>query len=82
VSGRGRLGDEMDVVEYRDMLTIVRDRIQAMIAEGRTLAEVRAAEPTLDYDARYAAESGPASRDAFIENVYESLKAERAPASR
>jgi glyoxylase-like metal-dependent hydrolase (beta-lactamase superfamily II) len=75
VPGRGRLGDEMDVVEYRDMLTIVRDRVQALIAEGKSLAEVRAAQPTLDYDARYATAAGPGSADAFIANVYESLKA-------
>ncbi len=79
VPGRGRLGDEMDVVEYRDMLTIVRDRVGALIAEGRTLDEVRAAQPTLDYDARYAAASGPGSTDAFIANVYESLKAGAKP---
>jgi hypothetical protein len=74
VPGHGRLGDEMDVVEYRNMLTIVRDRIDALVKEGRTLAQVRAAQPTLDYDARYGAALGPASPDAFIAAVYESLR--------
>jgi glyoxylase-like metal-dependent hydrolase (beta-lactamase superfamily II) len=74
VPGHGRLGDEMDVVEYRNMLTIVRDRIQALVAEGKTLAQVRATQPTLDYDARYGAPAGPASPDAFVAAVYESLK--------
>ena len=75
VPGHGRLGDEMDVVEYRNMLTIVRDRIQALVAEGKTLEQVRAAQPTLDYDARYGAATGPASPDAFVAAVYESLRA-------
>ena len=75
VPGHGRLGDEMDVVEYRNMLTIVRDRIQALVAEGKTLEQVRASQPTLDYDARYGAATGPASPDAFVAAVYESLRA-------
>jgi len=74
VPGHGRLSDKMDVVEYRNMLTIVRDRIQALVAQGRTLAQVRAAQPTLDYDARYGAATGPASPDAFVAAVYESLR--------
>jgi len=75
VPGHGRLGDEMDVVEYRNMLTIVRDRVQALVAEGKTLEQVRASQPTLDYDARYGAATGPASPDAFVASVYESLRA-------
>ena len=75
VPGHGRLSDEMDVVEYRNMLTIVRDRIQALVAEGKTLEQVRASQPTLDYDARYGAPTGPASPDAFVAAVYESLRA-------
>jgi hypothetical protein len=74
VPGHGRISDEIDIVEYRNMLTIVRDRIQALIAEGKTLDQIRAAQPTLDYDARYGAPSGPASPDVFIAAVYESLK--------
>lgn len=74
VPGHGRLCDEMDVVEYRNMLTIVRDRIQALVEQGKTLEQVRAAQPTLDYDARYGAASGPASPDAFVTSVYENLR--------
>ncbi len=81
VPGHGRLSDEMDVVEYRNMLTIVRDRIQALVKAGRTLEQVRAAQPTLDYDARYGATAGPASPDAFIAAVFESLKAPAAGAA-
>jgi len=74
VPGHGRLSDEIDVVEYRNMLTIVRDRIQALIGDGKALEQVRIAQPTLDYDARYGAVSGPASPDAFVTAVYESLR--------
>jgi glyoxylase-like metal-dependent hydrolase (beta-lactamase superfamily II) len=67
IPGHGRLADEADVVEYRDMTTIVRDRIQALVRRGQTLDQVKAARPTLDYDGRY----GPP--DAFIEAVYRGL---------
>jgi glyoxylase-like metal-dependent hydrolase (beta-lactamase superfamily II) len=75
VPGHGRLSDKMDLVEYRNMVTIVRDRIQALVAQGKTLDQVRATQPTLDYDARYGAASGAASPDGFVAAVYESLKA-------
>ena len=75
VPGHGRLSDKMDVVEYRNMVTIVRDRVQALIRQDRTLEQVIAAQPTLDYDARYGATAGPASPREFITAVYESLRA-------
>jgi glyoxylase-like metal-dependent hydrolase (beta-lactamase superfamily II) len=77
VPGHGRLSDEADIVEYRDMLTIVRDRVQDLIARGKTMEEVRAARPTLDYDGRYGAETGPWTTDLFIEAVYHELAATR-----
>jgi glyoxylase-like metal-dependent hydrolase (beta-lactamase superfamily II) len=77
VPGHGRLSDEADVVEYRDMLTIVRDRIQDLIAKGKTLAEVKVARPTLDYDGRYGADTGEWTTDVFIEAVYHELAAGR-----
>lgn len=67
IPGHGRLCDEAEVVEYRNMITIVRDRIQAMIKKGMTLEQVKAAKPTLDYDTQYG------SGDAFVEAVYKSL---------
>jgi glyoxylase-like metal-dependent hydrolase (beta-lactamase superfamily II) len=73
VPGHGRLADEADVVEYRDMLTIVRDRIQDLIAKGKSLAEVKAARPTRDYDGRYGAGTGAWTTDQFIETVYREL---------
>jgi len=73
ISGHGRLCDEADVVEYRDMLTIVRDRIQTMIQKGMTLEQVKAARPTLDYDGRYGAMTGSWTTDMFIDAAYRSL---------
>ncbi len=77
VPGHGRLADEADVVEYRDMLTIIRDRIQDLVSKGKTLAEVKAAQPTADYDGRYGAATGPWTTDMFIEAVYRELSARR-----
>ena len=59
IPGHGRLCDEADLLEYRDMVTIIRDRIEDLVKKGRTLEQVKAAKPTLDYDGRYGADSGP-----------------------
>ena len=53
IPGHGRLADQPDVVYYNQMVGIVRDRIKDMIARGMTLAQVKAARPTRDYDMRY-----------------------------
>jgi cyclase len=73
VPGHGRLCDEADVLEYRDMVTIVRDRVKDMIARGMTLDQVKAARPTLDYDGRYGSKTGSWTTDMFIEAVYKTL---------
>jgi glyoxylase-like metal-dependent hydrolase (beta-lactamase superfamily II) len=70
IPGHGRICNESDVVEYRDMVTIVRDRIQLMAATGMTLEQVKAARPTLDYDGVYGAATGPWTTEMFIEAVY------------
>jgi cyclase len=70
IPGHGRLCDEADVVEYRDMLTIIRDRIQHMVDENMSLRQVQTARPTLDYDGRYGAESGDWTTEQFVETVY------------
>jgi len=71
IPGHGRLCDEADVVEYRDMVTIIRDRVQDMIKKGQTLEQVKAAKPTRDYDSLYG------SGDTFVEAVYKSLTAKK-----
>ncbi len=77
IPGHGRLTDEHDVLEYRDMVTIVRDRVQNLIKQGKTLAQVKEAKPTFEYDGRWAAASGPGSTDGFVEAVYKSLSAKK-----
>jgi glyoxylase-like metal-dependent hydrolase (beta-lactamase superfamily II) len=73
IPGHGRLCDEADVVEYRDMVTIIRDRIRDQIQRGLTLEQVKASRPTRDYDGRYGATTGPWTTDMFVEAVYRSL---------
>ena len=68
IPGHGRICDEADVVEYRDMVTIIRDRIADLLKRGMTLDQVKSARPTEDYDPRYG------SSTAFVEAVYRSLK--------
>jgi glyoxylase-like metal-dependent hydrolase (beta-lactamase superfamily II) len=70
IPNRGRIYDEGDVAEYRDMLTIIRDRVQDAIGKGSTLEQVQAARLARDYDGRYAATTGPASANEFIATVY------------
>ena len=58
IPGHGRLSDETEVANYRDMVTIIRDRIAALIAAGKTLEQVQAERPTRDYDGIYAGLGG------------------------
>jgi len=74
VPGHGRLCDEADVVEYRDMVTIIRDRIRDLRAKGMTLEQVQAAKPTRDYDGRFGSDSGHWTTAQFVESVYRSVK--------
>ena len=63
-----------EVVEYRDMVVIVRDRVKALIASGASLDQVLAAKVSTDYDKRYGANSGPWTTQMFVTAVYQSLK--------
>jgi cyclase len=82
VPGHGRLSDSADVAYYRDMVTIIRDRIKNMVDKEMTLDEVKAAKPTADYDPRYATTTGPWTTDLFIEAAYTSLGGGRTPTPR
>jgi glyoxylase-like metal-dependent hydrolase (beta-lactamase superfamily II) len=77
VPGHGRLCDQFDVVEYRDMVTIIRDRVRDLIKAGRSLAEVKAAQPAKGYMGRYGNPGGAWTTDHFIEAVYRSLAKEK-----
>jgi cyclase len=74
VPGHGRLSEEADVVEYRDMVVIIRDRVRAFLDGGATLAAVQAARPSSDYDREYQSAAGPAPAE-FVETIYRSLQA-------
>ena len=78
IPARGRICNEMDVVEYRDMVTIVHDRIQKMVKDGMTLQQVKNAKPTLDYDGIYDHPIPGSNWNAekFVEAAYQELKAE------
>jgi glyoxylase-like metal-dependent hydrolase (beta-lactamase superfamily II) len=73
VPGHGYVSDEHEVVEYRDMVVIVRDRIRAMMRAGATLEQIKTARPTADYDTRYGASSGPWTTDQFVEAISRTL---------
>jgi glyoxylase-like metal-dependent hydrolase (beta-lactamase superfamily II) len=77
VPGHGRISNESDVAEYRDTLTIIRDRVQGMVEKGMTLAQVRAARPTLDYDGIYGNPRGAWTSEKFLEAVYTDLSRTR-----
>lgn len=74
VPGHGRVYEQLDVVEYRDMVTIIRDRVRALVDEGRTLEQVKAARPAQGYTRQYGSDRGSWTTDMFIEAVYGSLK--------
>ena len=77
IPGHGRVADQADLVEYRDMVTIIRDRIADGVKKGLSLEQVKAAQPTLDYDGVYSKPGGFWTADQFIEAVYKSLSAKK-----
>ena len=77
VPGHGRIVDHADLVEYRDMVTVIRDRIRQMADKGLTPAQIKAADPTQGYRGRYGAESGPWTTDMFVDAVYRGVSGAR-----
>jgi glyoxylase-like metal-dependent hydrolase (beta-lactamase superfamily II) len=73
VPGHGRVCDQLDIVEYRDMVTIVRDRVVDLMKAGMTLERIKAASPARGYTRRYGSDSGPWTTNDFVEAVYRSL---------
>jgi cyclase len=72
IPGHGRLADSSDVAHYRGVVTIIRDRVQALVDKEMTLAQVKASKPTFDYDRRYSTNEW--TGDMFVEAIYKSLK--------
>jgi glyoxylase-like metal-dependent hydrolase (beta-lactamase superfamily II) len=75
IPGHGRLSDLTELAYYRDMVTIVRDRVQDMIKRGMTLEQVKAAKLTVDFDPVYG--RNPGSSERFVEAVYRGLSQTR-----
>ena len=73
VPGHGNVYDKLDLLEYRDAVTVVRDRILALIGEKKTLAQVKAANPTLGYRSQYGTDTGPWTTDMFVETIFNEL---------
>jgi glyoxylase-like metal-dependent hydrolase (beta-lactamase superfamily II) len=73
IPGHGRLCDQLDVVEYRDMVTIVRDRVRDLVRGGASLEQVKAAAPARGYTRRYGSDTGAWTTSAFVEAVYRTV---------
>ena len=67
----------MEVVDYRDMVVLVRDNVAELMKQGKTMDQIKAARPALPYETRYGAQTGPWTTNAFIEAVYKSLQAKK-----
>jgi len=77
IPGHGRLCEQMEVVDYRDMVVTIRDVIADMIKRDMTLSQIEAASPAEAYQMQYGAKPGPGSTNAFVEAVYKSLVAKK-----
>lgn len=73
VPGHGRLADSADVTYYRDMLTIIRDRVLHMIDGGMSLGEIQEARPTFGYNGRWGAEEGAWTTEMFVQAIFRNL---------
>ena len=78
IPGRGRLAEESDLGEYRNMLVIIKDRILGMKNKRMTLQQIQASRPSLDYDTEYHATLAEANR--FVEAIYRTLPEPQPPA--
>jgi glyoxylase-like metal-dependent hydrolase (beta-lactamase superfamily II) len=70
IPSHGRLADTADVASYRNMVTMIRDRVRSMVRAGMSLEEILAARPTMDFDGRYGATDGDWTTETFLEAVY------------
>jgi len=77
IPGHGHMCDQFDVAEYRDMVTIIRDRVRDLMSAGRTLDQIKAASPARGYTRRYGSDSAPWTTNQFIEAIYQSLAKEK-----
>jgi cyclase len=73
VPGHGRISDEADVVEYRDMVVIIKERIEDMIDRGMSLRQIQRERPSRDYDTELVNDGSFVKPEAFVEAIYQSL---------
>lgn len=73
IPGHGRISDQLDVVDYRDMVTIIRDRVRDLMKQGLTLEQIKAASPARGYTRRYGSDTGPWTTNDFVEALYLSM---------
>ncbi len=71
IPGHGATVDRAGLVAHRDMILAVRDKVSAMVREGKTVDEVLAAKPTSDYD---AIPSASTTSERFVRQLYAELK--------
>ena len=77
IPGHGRLCEQMEVVDYRDMVVLVRDNVADLMKQGKTLDQIKAARPALPYETRYGSQTGASTTNVFIEAIYKSLQAKK-----
>jgi hypothetical protein len=75
IPGHGRVSEQMEVVDYRDMVVLVRDVVDDLIKQGKTLDQIKAARPALPYETRFGTQLGVTN--SFIESIYKSLTAKK-----
>ncbi len=75
IPGHGRVCEQMEIVDYRDMVVLVRDNVADLIKQGKTLDQAKAAHPALAYETRYGREAGVTN--SFVESIYKSLTAKK-----
>jgi cyclase len=77
IPGHGRLCEQMEVVDYRDMVVLVRDVVADLIKQGKSLEQIKESRPALPYETRYGSNSGSWTTNMFIEAIYKSLTAQK-----
>ncbi len=75
IPAHGRVADQWEVVDYRDMVVIIRDTIADMMRRHMTLEQIEAADPAQAYEPRFGSSTGPWTTNMFVAAVYHSLQA-------